>query len=447
MAFAFGAQAIDLTLAPQARSANGGAVVAPEMRFASAVVAAPYLKLIRTPEGWSSDAALRAATGDEKERPQGAAGLVVSEVHVRDGTLQIADDTTTPSLAIDLKAVNGSLREVRGPTPIGVGEFELQGMDAQLGAWGVSGARGGNMLRADVSAPDFALGALAPYLRRVGSPWAFQSGRGAAHAVLLLGGDGWTADTTLTLREPVLGGDLGMLERSLGARPAAALAAVYDRHGEIMLRLPLASPRASDAGGLTEAFASGVRDALARPRWTALPDGAIEIAFAPGMTELAPDAERRLGAIADVMAARHDVVLELRGVVSRQDRRWFAEQAIAEDGIAAPGGFSVLLRAVGVHDQRMRIRDALAARAAGEEGRLRPDDETALAALVAQRPPVPDERLIALAAARTTRVADLLADRHRVTVTRVVPAEPAAPERMTAVVDARFLPYPGTGPR
>src|SRR5262249_17736726 len=152
-AFAFGAHAVDLTLAPIVRQPQTGATETPvELRFANAVVASPYLKLTRTPEGWSSDAAWQTALGNEAERAPPATPVVGGEVAVRDGRLQVEDETAVPGLALDLSAVSGLLREVRMPT-VGVGEFELQGMDPHLGGLRVSGARGGDALRAELSAP------------------------------------------------------------------------------------------------------------------------------------------------------------------------------------------------------------------------------------------------------------------------------------------------------
>ena len=102
----------------------------------------------------------------------------------------------------------------------------------------------------------------------------------------------------LSLTEPTLGGDEGMLQRSLGMAPAAAIAALYDRHGEVMLRLPLTSAKA-DAEGVADAFAAGVRDALARRPWVLLPDAPIQIRFAPGRTEPGPETARQLATIAE----------------------------------------------------------------------------------------------------------------------------------------------------
>jgi hypothetical protein len=99
-----------------------------------------------------------------------------------------------------------------------------------------------------------------------------------------------------------------------------------------------------------------------------------------------------------------------------------------------------VLRAFGVRGQRARIRDALEARAEGEPGRLDADDEAALDALVAAAPPVTDDRVAALAAARVAHVANLLAIRHAVGPTRVVVAEPSAHvSAASPSVDARFL--------
>jgi hypothetical protein len=100
-----------------------------------------------------------------------------------------------------------------------------------------------------------------------------------------------------------------------------------------------------------------------------------------------------------------------------------------------------------MRDQRLRIREALAERGAGRPGPLDAQDEEALTALVAATPPIPDERIAALASTRAQLVANLLADRHGVIAARVGAGDPAAPDSTRPVVEARFLPTPGLGPR
>jgi hypothetical protein len=136
---------------------------------------------------------------------------------------------------------------------------------------------------------------------------------------------------------------------------------------------------------------------------------------------------RQLAAIADVLEARPDAVVELSSEISRDDRRGLAEQA-AGRYLTAPRGFSGVLRVFGVRDQQTRIREALAARAAGEPGRLDPQDEAALRALAAAGPPIPDDRLVALAAERVRRVADALAGRHGISPARVLVTDPPRDE-------------------
>jgi hypothetical protein len=458
--FAFGAHALDLTQARIVPAEDGGeGSQAMRVEVGTASLTSPYLRLTRTAEGWSFGTATQIAEDEPPDEPPAAAtaaaatpaaptstvALAVASMSVRDGQVSIVDESTTPALSLDLSALGGSLRQLRLPAA-GLPEFDVQGRDSRLGPVRLAAARGGGELRAELSATDFGLAAASPYLQRARLPYAFAGGRGAIRSTVLVAGDRWTADTTLWLTEPVLGGDEGMLERSLGMAPAAALAAVYDRHGEVMLRLPLASTKAN-AAGVAEAFAAGVREAMARPRWVPLPDAPIQVRFPPGHTQPGPETPRQLDAIAEILAARPDALLELRGVISRVDRRWFAEQVVAANWTDDPGRLKVFLRAVGVRDQRLRIRDALSERRAGRPGTLDAKDEAALSVLVAGVPAIPDDRIATLASARAALVAKLLADQHGVVAARVIAGDPTVPDATGSVVDARFLPAPGMGPR
>jgi hypothetical protein len=434
-AFAVGAGAVDLELTRIVPAKDGSDPRPAEVAFASAVVTSPYVKLTRTLEGWSADAATRAA----ESQPDGAAAavmLTVADVRVRNGRLLIADETANPNLVVDLAAVDGSARALRLPA-VGLGEFVLQGTDRRLGALRLAGARGWGELQAELSAPAVSLAAVTPYLQRARLPYAFTGGTGAVRSRLSFAGDRWSADTTLTLVDPTLGGDESMLAQSLGMASGAAFTALRERHGEISLQLPLESSGWAGGVGLNEKVAGAVREALARPRLSA----PIQIAFVAGRADLSPLGDRQLAAVAEVLVARPGVVVELRGAISRADRRWFAEQSVAAQVADKPSGFKGWLRAVGVRDQRTRIHDALVARSAGQPGQLDAADEAALSALVADAPPIPDDRLATLAAARSTLVANLLADRYGVIAIRVLVAEATAPESATApTIVARFLP-------
>jgi hypothetical protein len=440
-AFAFGARALELELAGVVPAKDGGGSQAPEISFASAVVDSPYVKLTRNADGWSPKAATPAEP-PEPVRAAPAVTLAVGNVRAQNGRLLIVDEVTTPNLVLDLATVDGWARELRLPA-VGLGEFMLQGTDRRVGAVRLAGARYGSDLTAELSLPAVSLAAVAPYLQRAGLPYVFTAGTGAVQSHVSLAGDRWNADTTLTLLEPALGGDAAILERSIGMPPATAFAALHERHGDVSLQLPLGSPGWAGGRALNDMVASAVLEALARPRLAPLPEGPLHVAFAAGRAEPSPQAAPQLAAIAEILSARPNVSIELRAAISRADRRWLAEQALAAEQAGEsdePGGIRGWLRAFGFRDQRSRIRDALAARGAGEPGRLDPDDEEVLGALVAAAPPIADDRLASLAAARSMRVASLLADRYGVTASRVVVAEATAQEGAAATeVDARFV--------
>jgi len=442
--FTFGARALELTQARIVPARHGSPSLA-VVEVGAASVTAPDLRLKRTAEGWARGTQPE-EVGPQPQEPAGpSVALAVASMSVRDGRLSIIDESAEPPLSLDVSALAGSVRDVRLPGAT-ITDFDVEGRDLRLGSLRVAATRSGGERRFELSATDVDLAAAAPYFQRAGLPYAFSDGRGSVHALVQLAGARWTADTTLRLIDPALSGDQGALERSLGTAPAAAFRAVHDRHGEVMLRFPLASEKA-DAQGVAEALALGVRDALARPPWVLLPETPIPIRFAPGRAEPGPDTPRQLEAIAKILAARPDALLDLRGLISGVDRRWFAEQELAADWPDDPGGLKALLRAVGVRDQRERIREALWERGAGRPAPLNDDDEAALDALVATRPPIPDERIAMLASTRAALVARLLAERHGVVAARVDAGEPGTADGPGPVVVARFLPSPGLSPR
>jgi hypothetical protein len=193
------------------------------------------------------------------------------------------------------------------------------------------------------------------------------------------------------------------------------------REGDGSVILPLSLRGAADPAtvpALADQVAAGIRQAVNRARQP-LPQGPLLIACFPGRSDPTPAGLRQITAIADMLARRPDLVVELAAPVTADDRRWLGEQAVTDD-LAEGGGFMGVLRALGVRDDEKRIRDALEERASGGVGRLDADDQAVLDRMVAERPPIPDERLLALSTARLTRVLDLLAGRNGVARNRVV---------------------------
>jgi hypothetical protein len=430
-AFAFGAGSVELDLARIVPAKDGATL--PEIGFSNAMVTAPYLRMTRTPEGWS--------TGATSDEPVAAptVSIAVDYIRTRNGRISVTDQSATPALSLDLTGLEGSGRGLRLPAE-SLGEFDVQGADRRLGPLRLAGTRSAGETRAELTATAVNLAAAAPYLQRAKLPYAFTAGTGTVQSHVYLVGDRWTADTTLALVDPALGGDATALEQPLGMTSAVAFATLRERQGQVSLQLPLASsPIGGGVGGgpaLNDTVVGAMREALARPRLAP----AIQVAFATGRTELDPSATLKLASVAETLAQNPDVVVELRGASSRKDRRWLAEQTVAAEQPEEPGGIRGWFRAVILRDQQTRIRDALAARGAGRPGRLDADDESALGELVAAVPPIADERLLKLASTRADLVASTLADKYGVALARVVVVEPAKEVTGDSVVDVRFLP-------
>jgi hypothetical protein len=201
-----------------------------------------------------------------------------------------------------------------------------------------------------------------------------------------------------------------------------AFATLRDPNGDVTLHLALAAPGPGDTRTLPDVVARAMRDAVARGGEQPLPDKPLRIAFAPGRADLTTPGVQQVVIIAKLLDARPNLVVELAAPLSAVDRRWLAEQVLANE-IEPAGGWKGVLRTFGIRDQRERIRRALEQRADGRPGRLDADDEAALKDMLAQRPPVDAGRLAALAAARVTRVKTELAERG-IAAARVAVADP-----------------------
>jgi hypothetical protein len=437
-----------------------------ELRISDATIGTPYVRLTRTLEGWAlppftddvgPPAPVTTAAADQTSDSSPNVQLAVAQVHTDGGRVTIVDtaedppDPLAPPATIDLAVSEGWTRDLRLPA-VTLGDFALAGSDPWLGALRLEGTRGVGGRVLELSGESVSLAAAAPFLVRAGLPYRLEGGTASFLSRIVVAAGRWAADTTLSLREPMVAGDTAALQQALGTSVETALAELRDPNGDVTLHLTLAGPGTGDPRTLPDAVTRAVRDAVARGRQDLLPNTPLQIAFDPGSPELTPYGARQIAVIAQALEARPDVVVELAAPVSTDDRRWFAEQALADD-LEPTGGFKGVLRTFGIRDRRERIRQALKERADGRPGRLDPDDEAALQDMLAHRAPVDADRLAALAAARVTRVTTELADRHDIARARVVIADvgpndsPSPPAvRGTLEVDPRLTRLPAPAP-
>jgi hypothetical protein len=426
-AFAFDAAAVELELAgifARRNDAHGRGSI--ELRISEATVGAPQVRLTRTSEGWvlppfagdeNRPAAATVAAADERFASSPHVQLAAARIRANGGRVTIVDSAARPSVAIDLAVSEGWGRNLRLPG-LTLGDFALAGSDRRLGALRLSGTQDVEGRGLELSGEAVPLAAAAPFFVRADLPYRLEGGTASFLSRIAVGTGHWTADTTISLRDPTVVGDTVALRQALGVPVETAFAALRDPSGDVILHLALAAPR-GDMRTFPDAVAGAVRDAIARGDQGLVPDQPLRIAFAPGHAELTAQGAQQIAAIARILNAGPDLVIDLAAPVSIEDRQWLAAQALVDD-LKPARGFKSVLRTFGIRNQRERIQRALEQRADGRPGRLDADDEAALDNMLAHRAPVEPGRLAALAAARVSRVRAELASRHRIAPARVV---------------------------
>ncbi len=399
--FALGAGTLDLDVAAVVPGGDDGTEIRPTLlRLADAKLRTPYALLTRTPEGWVLPI----------EEPASALQVSVAGLHASGGRLVVVDAASAPTIAVDMGLGEAWVRDLRLPDGT-FADFALGGSDRRLGLLRVGGTRGFAGRELEVSGQTVPLPALAPYFARAGLPYRFDAGTGSFHARVAVAGGRWSADTTVTLRDPQVAGDDTTLRQAFGMPPDAAFAELRDPSGDVVLQMTLASPGDGTTAAFQDAVARAVRDAVTLARQHPLPEAPAQVAFVAGRSDPTAQGARSIATIAQILDARPGLVVELAAPPSSEDRRWFAAQELADD-IEPPDGFMGVLGAIGIRDARERIRRALQARAAGEPGRLDADDEALLTSMLAGRPTIDADRLSALGETRLLTIVDELVERH-----------------------------------
>ena len=346
-----------------------------------------------------------------------------------------------PKPLLDMTILDATARGIRLPDG-DVSYVVLQARDRRLGTLQIGGVAASGGVDVQAAGQSVPLAEASRFLEDAGLPYPFAGGTGSFLMSGWIGRERWNADVTLVLERPYLAADDPELRRQLGMSFDAAMSEMRDSDGEVIVPLSLrGGSAAASVPPLADQVASGIRQAVSRARQP-LPQGPLLIACFPGRSDPTPAGLRQVAQIADMLARRPDLVVELSAPMTADDRQWLGEQAIKDD-VAEGGGFMGVLRALGVRDDEKRIRDALDERAAGGPGRLSADDQALLDRLVAERPPIPEDRLLALSTARLTRALELLAGRHGVARNRVslsrtptLDASPGVRARVTASAPA-----------
>lgn len=336
-----------------------------------------------------------------------------------------------PKPLLDMTIQDATARGIRLPAG-DVSYVVLQARDRRLGTLQIGGVAASGGVDVQAAGQSVPLAEASRFIEDAGLPYPFAGGTASFLMSGWIGRERWNADLTLVLQRPYLTTDDPELRSQLGMSFDAAMSEMRDSEGEVILPLSLrGGSAAASAPPLADQVASGIRQAVSRARQP-LPQGPLLIACFPGRSDPTPVGLRQAAQIAEMLARRPDLVVELSAPMTAEDRQWLGEQAIKED-LAEGGGFMGVLRALGVRDEERRIRDALDERAAGGPGRLDADDQALLDRLVAERPPIPEDRLLALSTARLTRALELLTGRHGVARNRVSVSQTSTPDASPGV--------------
>ncbi len=352
--------------------------------------------------------------------------VTVRTASVEGGRIDFRDLTMTPPYWRSLASFALTLDGVRTP-PLAVARVRGRGLIDELSPLRIQGTIGPKTrLTADVehvSLPPFNA-YLAPVI-----DYLVSSGALTAHSEITLERSQLEVDNRIVVSRLGLGSgsENDLAKREVGIPLTLAIALMKDYHGDIALDLPfrgdLAAATFSVGDIVRQALARAIRGAVLAPLNALgrvfLRDGRIErwslepIPFPPGSRELDAAGRARVVQVARVLRLHAELAVTVRGQVAAPD----------VDAIQATHALATLGNGSG--DER--IRDALAARAAGREPpALDPPARTRLDALVGSLP-WPADELRRLADERALATVSALVAEPGIAAARVHAAEAAAP--------------------
>ena len=356
------------------------------------------------------------------------------------GRVRFRDEKVSPPVETSLRDLTVAVRDAGLPEPH-ARSVRATGIVPEAAPFSLVGGleKGSGELRLELerlSLPPFD-----PYA--AGAGYELTSGAASVETKVRVRGKRSEIDSRIVLHRLDLSSrEASAFEEHFGIPLDVALALLRDPAGDITLEIPVVVDEKGTRTGLATIVRGALRQALVGALSSPLKlvgavlptGGAGEASFAPlaavpGLAELAPGSDERLGALARLLADRPTLGLRLRGRVGPADRPLVAEQILAERSAAGEdwptvegGGFLA----------RRRVAQALEARGRGESVELSVEDG-ALLARTAAAVPVPGERIQALARRRAEAVRDALASAHGIDAGRL-PVGAAADEGEPAVV-------------
>jgi len=360
--------------------------------------------------------------------------LSIDELKIEDGEVAVLDRTVQPFFRGSLTAIALDVRGFSFPEP----RFRDVTLNAKAPGGSpieVRAQQKGKVLEVTADTKAFALPQLNPYVTGA-SGYSIASGKFTLAAKARFDdAGGYQTESQLAFDDLDVAGAAGdsLFAERFGVSLSLALALLRDVSGRIALTVPVSG---DSKGGARPDLAPIVAEALSRALINALAsplkllgalslDGEKVAAFAPepigfvvGKSDVADDAWWRIDQLTGVLAASPALRVELTGEAGPEDLRALQEAAVLAD-LDSDQGFLGTLRNLPSRGTRNAVKEALAARAKGEDTPLDEDASAQLAEWIAAKG-IGEAELRALATARAERLRDVLASDYGLGADRVV---------------------------
>jgi hypothetical protein len=370
----------------------------PKLSLASIRVQEPRVKLVR-PESAAGGAATE-ETPAPVEQPSSASGeprIAIGKLEVEGGSFQLLDESVEPTATTTLTKIDLEGSDLRLPTRAGRLEADVRGLAGlsvkASGSWREGAGT------TSIALQNLGLQRYNPYVSEAAG-FEFTRGSLSLDAEIESAGQAHEVNADLTLENIALEDvEEGAFERLFGISAPMAVSLLTDVQGNIGLPVDLTLDEGEAsidfAAILIGAFRQSLGAVLAAPlKGLGLAvrvatggavggSGPIEldpIGFEPGSAKLAPDQVDHLDLLANGLAARPDVGLELTGRTGGEDEPSLRAQALLERIEA--GGFAP-------YDdegrlERRLLRQGLERRAAGQPDELAPEEAAVLGEWLAE---------------------------------------------------------------
>ncbi len=360
-----------------------------------------------------------AAAPTDSEPPK----IRLNALKVNDGVVVFEDLALSNSARTQFSDIDLAATRLSWPDAPHAGDFDLTmvGPDGEpLGSRGRTTDSGFD-ITTEVDA--LLLATLDGYARHY-SGYSLERGDLTVKSKLSLAEDSYTSDNKLTLHRLAVGGggDTNVFRDTFGIPLALALELLRDTDDNIVIDVPVAG----DRGGNTFNLITTVRTTLQRAIANALASplkllnavnitgekvdgvGIAPIEFAPGSVEPSRGSEAALPRIAQALAGRPGLGIELSPSVAVADRDALAEQRLLRF-VAA--GRDLPFPRDASKESRRAIEDHLDTLLKGEPSQLGKDARAQYQQLQRQVD-IPNIRLDALATARVSRLTEVLVDQY-----------------------------------